>query len=87
MTYSHTTLAHQTFALSFWMAVLAGVAYCSLRALAALAGAAPVGPVLLAGLGLYVAASLAAAARLPPPAAKGPRRSGGGGGAAVQKQD
>ena len=73
MRYSTTQLAGESLALAGWAAVLAAI--CFLAFFAALAVAVlPGGALLLAALGLWVAASLAAAAQ--PPAPRQQRASG-----------
>ena len=78
MRYSPGQLAGESLALAGWSAVLAAI--CSLAFFAALAVAVlPGGALLLAALGLWVAASLAAAAPPPPPRPPRARGSGRGG--------
>ncbi|GAB4821617.1 hypothetical protein N2152v2_008663 [Parachlorella kessleri] len=71
--YSPQVLALQTAALAFWTAVLALAAYQSLRLLAAVAAWGLVGRVVLGGLALWSAASMAVAL-LPPPPRKAARK-------------
>ena len=60
-------LALQSAALAFWMAILAIIAYQSLRLLAAVAAWGLLGRVVLGGLALWSAASMAVALLPPPP--------------------
>lgn len=74
--YSPAQVAAETAALGLWGGILLAGGYWCGKAVAALA-AAPGGVPLLAGLGVWGAASLAAAALLPPPVGRGKRGSSG----------